>query len=78
MARTLQVAGAPEGAQLVAEAGIGHQKEYIRFWKRLAGVRPRDRRSLASAGNSAVAPNGRWCYRCLTRSQRRVRSRLSA
>jgi PadR family transcriptional regulator, regulatory protein AphA len=36
MARTLQVAGAPEGAQLVAEAGIGHQQEYIRFWKRLA------------------------------------------
>ena len=26
MARTLQVAGAPEGARLVAEAGIGHQK----------------------------------------------------
>lgn len=37
MARTLQVAGAPEGARLVAEAGIGHQKEYIRFWKRVAG-----------------------------------------
>lgn len=35
MARTLQVAGAPEGARLVAEAGIGHQKEYIRFWKRV-------------------------------------------
>ena len=35
MARTLQVAGAPEGARLVAEAGIGHQKEYIRFWKRI-------------------------------------------
>jgi PadR family transcriptional regulator, regulatory protein AphA len=37
MARTLQVAGAPEGARLVAEAGIGHQREYIRFWKKLAG-----------------------------------------
>jgi DNA-binding PadR family transcriptional regulator len=36
MARTLQAAGAPTGAQLVADAGIGHQKEYIRFWKRLA------------------------------------------
>ena len=36
MARTLQVAGASEGARLVAEGGIGHQKEYIRFWKRLA------------------------------------------
>ena len=37
MARTLQVAGASEGARLVAEAGIGHQREYIRFWKRVAG-----------------------------------------
>jgi PadR family transcriptional regulator, regulatory protein AphA len=37
MARTLQVAGAPEGARLVAEAGIGHQREYIRFWRKLAG-----------------------------------------
>ena len=36
MARTLQAAGASPGAQLVAEAGIGHQKEYIRFWKRVA------------------------------------------
>ena len=36
MARTLQVAGASEGARLVAEAGIGHQREYIRFWKRVA------------------------------------------
>jgi PadR family transcriptional regulator AphA len=41
MARTLQVAGAPEGPRLVAEAGIGHQREYIRFWKkRLADARP--------------------------------------
>jgi PadR family transcriptional regulator, regulatory protein AphA len=37
MARTLQVAGAPEGARLVADAGIGHQREYIRFWRKLAG-----------------------------------------
>ena len=36
MARTLQAAGASTGAQLVAEAGIGHEQEYIRFWKRLA------------------------------------------
>ena len=39
MARTLQAAGASTGAQLVAEAGIGHQKEYIRFWKRLASAK---------------------------------------
>jgi PadR family transcriptional regulator AphA len=38
MARTLQVAGASEGARLVAEAGIGHQREYIRFWKKVAGT----------------------------------------
>ncbi len=38
MARTLQVAGGPKGARLVAEAGIGHQKEYIRFWKRVAAA----------------------------------------
>ena len=31
----LEVAGAPEGSALVAEAGIGHEREYIRFWKRV-------------------------------------------
>ena len=36
MARTLEAAGAAEGARLVAEAGLGHEREYIRFWKRLA------------------------------------------
>lgn len=36
LARTLEAAGAPPGQRLVAEAGIGHAKEYIRFWKRLA------------------------------------------
>ena len=35
MARTLRVAGAAKGARLVAAAGIGHEREYIRFWKRL-------------------------------------------
>jgi DNA-binding PadR family transcriptional regulator len=35
MASMLQVTGAPEGARLVAESGIGHQKEYIRFWKKV-------------------------------------------
>ena len=35
MARTLESADAPAGQRLVAEAGIGHEGEYIRFWKRL-------------------------------------------
>ena len=25
------------GPNLVLEAGIGHEREYVRFWKRLAG-----------------------------------------
>jgi PadR family transcriptional regulator, regulatory protein AphA len=37
LARTLEVAGAPEEQRLVAEAGIGHSREYVRFWKRVAG-----------------------------------------
>ena len=35
LARKLELAGAPDGQRLVAEAGIGHEKEYIRFWKRV-------------------------------------------
>jgi PadR family transcriptional regulator AphA len=38
MARMLEVAGAPEAQRLVAEAGIGHEREYIRFWKRLSAA----------------------------------------
>lgn len=30
-----------EGPNLVLEAGIGHEREYVRFWKRLAGKKPR-------------------------------------
>jgi DNA-binding PadR family transcriptional regulator len=30
-------AGMPEGARLSLEAGIGHEREYVRFWKRVAG-----------------------------------------
>ena len=26
----------PPGARLALDSGIGHEKEYIRFWKRLA------------------------------------------
>lgn len=35
--RTLEMAGAPAAQRLVAQAGIGHGREYIRFWKKLAG-----------------------------------------
>jgi DNA-binding PadR family transcriptional regulator len=28
-------ADAPEGARLTIEAGIGHEREYVRFWKRV-------------------------------------------
>ena len=35
MARMLEMADAPQGQQLVAAAGIGHEREYIRFWKRV-------------------------------------------
>jgi PadR family transcriptional regulator AphA len=37
IARILEAAGAPPEQMLVAEAGIGHAREYIRFWKRVAG-----------------------------------------
>ena len=39
-ARMLEMAGATEGQRLVAEAGVGHEKEYIRFWKRILKTRP--------------------------------------
>jgi len=42
LARTLEMAGAPEEQRLVAEAGIGHSREYIRFWKKLAVSRQAD------------------------------------
>ena len=32
----LKVAGAPEPQRLVTEAGIGHEREYVRFWSRVA------------------------------------------
>jgi DNA-binding PadR family transcriptional regulator len=28
---------APDGVRHAAEAGIGHEREYVRFWKRLGG-----------------------------------------
>jgi PadR family transcriptional regulator, regulatory protein AphA len=30
------IPGAPDGARLVLEAGIGHEREYIRFWTKVA------------------------------------------
>jgi len=36
LATTLKVAGATEEQLLVVEAGIGHSREYVRFWKKLA------------------------------------------
>jgi DNA-binding PadR family transcriptional regulator len=36
LARALEMAGAPVEQRLVAEAGIGHAREYIRFWRRVA------------------------------------------
>jgi DNA-binding PadR family transcriptional regulator len=38
IARELEAAGAPREQLLVAEAGIGHTREYIRFWKRVSGA----------------------------------------
>jgi DNA-binding PadR family transcriptional regulator len=32
----MKVAGAPENQRLVLEAGIGHEREYVRFWSRVA------------------------------------------
>jgi PadR family transcriptional regulator, regulatory protein AphA len=32
---TLDLARVPAGARLVVEAGLGHEKEYVRFWSRL-------------------------------------------
>ena len=36
IARMLEMADAPQQQRLVAEAGIGHSREYVRFWKRVA------------------------------------------
>jgi PadR family transcriptional regulator, regulatory protein AphA len=38
LARTLEMAGAPEEQRLVAEAGIGHSREYVRFWRKVSGA----------------------------------------
>jgi DNA-binding PadR family transcriptional regulator len=33
----------PEGVRLALEAGIGHEREWVRFWRRVAGQRQRER-----------------------------------
>jgi PadR family transcriptional regulator AphA len=35
--RILEASGAPSEQRLVVESGIGHEREYVRFWKRVAG-----------------------------------------
>ena len=35
--RVLEASGAPREQRLVVESGIGHEREYVRFWKRVAG-----------------------------------------
>jgi PadR family transcriptional regulator AphA len=34
----MKVAGAPENQRMVLEAGIGHEREYVRFWSRIAST----------------------------------------
>ena len=38
LARMLEMADAPHEQRLVAEAGIGHSREYVRFWKKVSGA----------------------------------------
>jgi PadR family transcriptional regulator, regulatory protein AphA len=37
LGRVLEAADAPREQRLVLEAGLGHEREYLRFWKRVAG-----------------------------------------
>ena len=36
--RVLEASGAPAQQRLVVESGIGHEREYVRFWKKVAGA----------------------------------------
>jgi PadR family transcriptional regulator, regulatory protein AphA len=38
----------PTGMRLALEAGIGHQREYVRFWRRVLEESPRRRRAKVS------------------------------
>jgi PadR family transcriptional regulator AphA len=35
--RVLEASGAPAQQRLVVDSGIGHEREYVRFWKKVAG-----------------------------------------
>ena len=35
--QVMESSGAPIEQRLVVESGIGHEREYVRFWKRVAG-----------------------------------------
>jgi PadR family transcriptional regulator, regulatory protein AphA len=35
--RILETTGAPVEQRLVVESGIGHEREYVRFWRKVAG-----------------------------------------
>jgi DNA-binding PadR family transcriptional regulator len=43
-------ASAPEGPRLTLESGIGHEREWVRFWSRLASRRAPAHRSSRRAG----------------------------
>ena len=43
----------PEGQRLALEAGIGHEREFVRFWRRLAASAPAWRRRAAPAAAGA-------------------------
>jgi DNA-binding PadR family transcriptional regulator len=36
--RVLEASGAPVEQRLVVESGIGHEREYVRFWKKVLGT----------------------------------------
>jgi DNA-binding PadR family transcriptional regulator len=39
--RILEASGASVEQRLVVESGIGHEREYVRFWRKVAGSNPR-------------------------------------
>ncbi len=52
-----QIADGPEGWRLAIEHGIGHEREFIRFWSGLAPRRPRQR-SRSSSGQPSRSSSG--------------------
>jgi PadR family transcriptional regulator, regulatory protein AphA len=45
MRSTFDLTDAPESYRLVCECGIGHEREYVRFWSRLAKASGKPKRS---------------------------------